>query len=138
MQFTSDFVQTMTQLANTSFFEAYDAEPVVYPQVFKVQDVKDIGEGKNYGKMTTIIGDDEPDNIGFAQDHKFFDIGEGYTAPWATKLYQRGFEITQEMLRDVDELVAEVDKLSPIFIVVREVTHLHLIDQRVFALLFHI
>lgn len=99
MEFTGHFVETMTKLANISFFESFELEAPVYPKLFNVMHINELG-GMSYGQMTTIIGRGEPRRIGYAQAHDRRDTNEGYTAYWALRLLQDGFEVTQDMLRN--------------------------------------
>lgn len=100
MELTGDFVQSMTKIANESSFLAFELEPVVYPQIFKVVDVEQEYGGRDFGQMTEIIGQGEPVEIGEVEDHKFFDIGEGWICFWALRFWQRGFRLTRNQLKN--------------------------------------
>lgn len=95
---SSDFVQTLTKLANESFMLAFVDEPVVYPQLFEVIDVNERYDGRTFGQFTEIIGEGEPRQIGYTQDHNFDDDSEGYSSKWSLKPYQRGVMVTQDMI----------------------------------------
>jgi len=97
MEFSSTFAQTMTKLANKSFFESFDATDTVFQDLFEVKDVSKMG-GLSFGQGTELLGEGEPDQIGYAGDHHMFNISEGFTYFWALKLFQRGFEVNQDML----------------------------------------
>lgn len=95
---SADFVQTLTKLANESFMLAFIEEPVVYPQLFEVIDVNERYDGRTYGQFTEIIGEGEPREITYSQEHQFDDDSEGRTAKWALRPYQRGVKVTQDMI----------------------------------------
>lgn len=97
MEFGSLFTETMTKLANMSFFEEFDAEPVVYDKVFATEDVTKSG-GRSYGQQTEIVGETAPEEIGYRQEHKVEPIQEGWTSFWALRLFQKGFDVTQDDL----------------------------------------
>lgn len=100
MDLTSDFVKTFTKLANKSFFESFDLEPVVYPQLFNLHNVDQEFGGRDYGIQTTLIGLGEPEEISEVEEHRFRTSGEGFSAYWALRFWQNGFQITENMLKN--------------------------------------
>lgn len=97
MEFSGRFVETMTKMANESFFEAYDEVPVVYDKIFETKTVAEMG-GQDYGQGTSLIIDRKPKEITAGQDHEVKQAAEGFTYFWATRLFQEGFQVTQKML----------------------------------------
>lgn len=101
MENLAQLVKTATELANKSSFDSFMRVPTVYQDIFEVVEVDSINGGLDYGMETELIGHTPPREISAGEDHKFDDVGEGWTAFWVNRYWQKGFTVEKSMLRNL-------------------------------------